>query len=420
MIRQRSGLAFRIFTATALILFGLAGAPRAAELRFTVFTGNDAQLKMLNGIAAAFTQTHPGVTVRFETIPVGDYSQKLTFQIAGGNPPDLGWMLEADAPAFEKAGILTDLGPALHSQADYDFADFSQAAMKLWQKGGRVYGIPFSTSPFMMFFNKTMFDAASLEDPLTLASKGQWTVEAWRQAAIKLSDPAAGRWGFEFKDGQGYDTRMLDALVPMIWAYGGDVWGDKGCSIDSAQSTAAITLLHEMVFKDRAIVPPGRQGDFFSGGSAMTINQISRASKAAEAGFAWGIAPLPTGSAGAAPVIGQAAIVVFSKGKNRKLAEEFIAFMTNKDNVRRMAQFWPPARQSVLNDDIFLNGNKLIPANQMAFVKQAIINGRGLPSHQNNPQIVAAIRPKIDALWKPDTEVRAGLKAVCGAIDAQL
>ena len=33
-----------------------------------------------------------------------------------------------------------------------------------------------------------------------------------------------------------------------------------------------------MVFKDKSIVPPGDQGDYFSGNAAMTINQISRVS----------------------------------------------------------------------------------------------------------------------------------------------
>ena len=43
---------------------------------------------MLNGIAESFKATHPDVTVTFETIPPADYTQKLTFQLAGGNPPD--------------------------------------------------------------------------------------------------------------------------------------------------------------------------------------------------------------------------------------------------------------------------------------------------------------------------------------------
>ena len=65
----------------------MSSALAAAELRFTVWTGNEAHLTMLNEIAESFKETHPDVTVRYETIPAGDYTQRLTFQLAGGNPP---------------------------------------------------------------------------------------------------------------------------------------------------------------------------------------------------------------------------------------------------------------------------------------------------------------------------------------------
>ena len=132
----------------------------------------------------------------------------------------------------------------------------------------------------------------------------------------------------------------------------------------------------------------------------MTINQISRASKMPEAGFAWGIAPLPSGPGGESPVIGQAAMVVFNQGKQKELAAEFIAHMTNKENTAIMAQFFPPARKTVLESDAFVNSNKLVPADQMKNLAAAVANGKVLPSHEKSPQILAAMAPKVDALWK--------------------
>ena len=75
---------------SALALCLMSTSALAAELRFTIWSGNEAHLKMLNGIADSFKATHPDVTVKFETIPPADYTQKLTFQLAGGNTPDLG------------------------------------------------------------------------------------------------------------------------------------------------------------------------------------------------------------------------------------------------------------------------------------------------------------------------------------------
>lgn len=413
-------IALKCITLSALALGLMSTSLSAAELRFTVWTGNKAHLDMLNGIAESFKKTHPDVTVKYETIPAADYTQKLTFQLAGGNPPDLGWMMEDAAPTFAAAGVLMDLGPKLRADADYDFADLSQPALGLWVEGDKVFGVPFSTSPFMIYYNKDMFDKAGLEDPLQLSAKGEWDMKAFQAAAKKLAESNEGKWGFEFKDGQGYGSRMMHALIPPIRAYGGDAWADGKCGFDKPEAVAAVQQLHDMVFKDKSIVPPGEQGDYFSGSSAMTINQISRASKMPEAGFKWGIAPLPTGPAGDAPVIGQAGIVVFERGAQKELAAEFVAHMTNKENVTIMAQFFPPARKAVLDSRAFTKGNALIPADQMANVAAAIANGKVLPSHQKSPQILAAMAPKVDGLWKADANVEESLKAVCAAIQPQL
>jgi multiple sugar transport system substrate-binding protein len=404
----------------AALAFGVAATPLSAEeLRFTVWTGSDAHLAMLNGIAESFKATHPDVTVKFETIPAADYTQKLTFQLAGGNPPDLGWMMEDAAPTFTAAGVLMDLGPTLRSAEGYDFDDFSEAALGLWVEGEKVYGVPFSTSPFMIFYNKDLFDAAGLEDPLALAAKGEWDMEKFREVAKTLTEETDA-WGFEFKDGQGYDSRIMHALMPPIRAHGGDAWTDGECGFDDPEAVAAVQQLHDMVFVDKSVVPPGEQGDYFSGASAMTINQISRASRMAEAGFNWGIAPLPTGPGGESPVIGQAAIVVFERSPQKELAAEFVAHMTNKENVAIMAEYFPPARQSVLEAPAFTEANPLIPADQMAAVADAIATGKVLPSHERSPQILAAMAPRVDALWRTEADVETALQEVCAAIAPEL
>lgn len=409
-----------LLAATTILSFGFAAGPALSEdLRFTVWTGSEAHLEMLNGIAESFKETHPDANVTFETIPAADYTQKLTFQLAGGNPPDLGWMMEDAAPTFAAAGVLMDLGPTLREAEGYDYADFSEAAMGLWVDGETVYGVPFSTSPFMIFYNKSLFDEAGIEDPLTLAEKGEWDMDKFQEVAETIKEKT-GKWGFEFKDGQGYQSRMMHALMPPIRAYGGKAWANGECGFDTPEAIAAVQQLHDMVFKDRSIVPPGEQGDFFSGSSAMTINQISRASKLAEAGFEWGIAPLPTGPGGEAPVIGQAAIVVFDNGPNKELAAEFVAHMTDKENVAIMAQFFPPARKSVLESEAFTASNEIIPAEQMKYVSAAIATGEVLPSHERSPQILAAMAPRVDALWRPDANVEQALAAVCEAIEPQL
>ncbi|MFN3225634.1 MAG: ABC transporter substrate-binding protein [Hyphomicrobiales bacterium] len=405
--------------ALATALCTLGASVWAQDLRVTVWTGSDAHLSMLNGIADGFEEANPGTTVTFETIPFSEYTQKLTLQLAGGNPPDVGWLLESDAPTFTAAGVLADIGPALRADNDYDFDDFADPAMGLWVDGVAVYGIPFSTSPFMLYYNATAFDEAGLATPNALAAEGNWTWETLREAAAVLAN-GDGFWGFEGKDGQGYDSRIMHSMMPVIRAYGGDAWTNGECGFTSPEAIAAMEHYHAMIFEDQSVVPPGEIGDFFAGDAAMTINQISRVTRLADADFEWGIAPLPTGPGGTADVIGQAALVVFEQGENRDLATQLIAHITSVEGVATMAQFFPPARASVLASDAFTQSNDAIAPEQMELVKAAIEGGTVLPAHERYPQIFAAMSPRVDALWQPDADVGAVMASVCDAIAGDL
>ena len=74
----------------------------------------------------------------------------------------------------------------------------------------------------------------------------------------------------------------------------------------------------------------------------------------------------------------------------------------------------------MLDSEAFINGNKLVPAEQMKNVGSAITKGRVHPAHEKAPQILAAMAPRIDALWKPDANVEDALKGVCAAIQPLL
>jgi len=410
----------RLAALTLSAAFTLPGLASAQDLRVTVWTGSDSHLAMLDEIADGFEAENPGTTVTFETIPFSEYTRGLTLQLAGGNPPDVGWLLESDAPTFVSAGVLTDIGPALRDDAEYDFADFAEPAMGLWVEGEAVYGVPFSTSPFMIFYNATAFEEAGLPLPSALAAEGNWTWETLRSSAAELSDGPNGFWGFEANDGQGYDSRIMHAMMPVIRAHGGDAWTDGECGFASPEAISAMELYHAMIFDDGSVVPPGEIGDFFAGDAAMTMNQISRVSRLTDAGFDWGIAPLPTGPGGQSDVIGQAAMVVFGQGENQELATALIAHMTSQEAVARLAEFFPPARSSVLASDAFIQSNPGVSPEQMGMVRAAIEGGIVLPAHENYPQILAAMSPRVDALWQADADVPSVMASVCDAIAGEL
>lgn len=420
MLNHISFIPRALMTLGIVLLLGVGSSQgQTTTLRFTIWSGNQEHLDMLNGFAEAFQEENPDVDVQLDVIPFGDYVEKVTIQLAGGNPPDLGWLTEATAPAFVDAGVLADLGPVLRNDPDYDFADFSETALSLWVDGEAVYGVPFSTSPFFTYFNRDMFEAADVPTPDELAERGEWTWEAFAEVAKATADATpTGTYGFETSDGEGFGSRVWATITPMLRAYGADAWNSEGteCQLDSPEAVDAMQLYHDMIFVDRSVVPPGAQASFFAGQAAMTVTQISRAAQLVDATFEWGIAPLPSGPGGDAPIIGQAAIVVFQNAKNRELATEFVKFMTRAENVETMAAYFPPARLSVLESDTFFNSNPNVSADDMTIIADGIARGSVIPSHPNFPQIDATALPIFDSLWRPDADVQAVLTELCGAI----
>ena len=379
------------------------GAP--VTMKITTWTSNKDQIALLNSFVEEFAQKK-GIAVKadFETIPFGEYTAKLSLELQGNAAPDVFWILETSAPAFIRAKTLANLSNAL---ASYNRDDLSESALELWKSGKAVYAVPFSTSPFFILYNADLLKKAGVKTPEQMIKDGTWTWENFRTMCKQIKDKT-GVWAYQTVDGGGYGDRILRNLCPIIRSYGGDAWQGNKVLINTPESVKAISLFHNMVFKDRSVVPPGDQSDFYAGNAAMTVGQVSRVSKLVSAPFAWGMAPMPAGPKGNIPVIGQAAIAANARGKKAALASELVAYMTSESCAARMAGIWPPARKSVLASAAFLSSNPNVKPEQMkASVADSIATGRVLPSHALYTQIQVESRMVWDKLWKADADVKA-------------
>lgn len=394
---------------TMLFVLPLAVGAAEQKLPITVatWTSNEDQLKLLKSFVDEFaTKNNLSIDAKFESIPFGEYNTKLLLELQSSNPPDLFWVLETAAPAFIASGNMAKLDDAMK---EWDMEDFAPAALSLWQKDGATFAVPFSTSPFIMVYNATMFKDAQVKTPRELMAENNWSWENFRTIAKEIKDKT-GKWAFQTVDGEGYTNRVLHNLLPIIRAMGGDLWTKDGKVLaDTAETIAAVQLFHDMVYKDQSIVPPGDQSDFYTGGAAMTVGQISRLSKLKDVTWEWDIATLP----GNKPVIGQAALAANAKSKNAEVAAKLVAYMTNKDCVAKIAGIWPPARKSVLESEAFLSSNASLKPEQMKeAVAASIQTGVVLPSHELYPQIDVEAKIIYDRLWRADADVAAVMKDI--------
>jgi multiple sugar transport system substrate-binding protein len=365
-----------------------------------------------------------GVSVEFVFLPYAEYDAQLATRLSGNNPPDAGWVVERYGPAYIDAGVLYDLAPVLKGDPEYDYADFSEPPSAQWVVGDAVYGVPFSTSPFITIFNADLFAAAGLDTPNVMAANGEWTWDALRDAAKTIADETDA-WGFVGNDGGAsmYSPAPWGTVIPALRAYGADIIANNECVLNSDEGVAAMQLLHDMIFADRSTVPPGDETLFWPGNVGITFGQISRLSLLDDAEFAWGIAPMPSGPAGFKPIIGQAAIAVFDGANNEKqeIAADFVRFLTTKDGVTLMTQFFPPARLSVLASDEFLTTNARVSAEDMEnIIAVAIAEGTVLTSHPRFLEIELTGGAVLDLMWQPDADMAASADLYCQTISQYL
>ncbi|MEO9299897.1 ABC transporter substrate-binding protein [Devosia alba] len=394
---------------------GAAWAQDAVELRMTIWSANEAHLAMFNEIAEGFMASHPNVSVTFEPIPFDNYTTTLTTQIAGGNAPDLAWILETTAADFVNSGALAPLTEAFTATEGYDFADVSEQATALWTRDGQLYAYPFSTSPFAIFANNDVINTAGARTPAALIEAGEWTWDSAFATAAAVAEN--GQTGLVVRDFK-YQTWQNLATIWRGW--GASPWSEDGktCAFTEQPMVDAMTAIHSAIFTDAAMPGPGEDIDFFAGETGMTITQISRASLLPkENPFDWDLVPLPAGPAGDYAVVGQAGVGAFAASPNAETAVAFLAYMTNAENSQKLAQFFPPARTSLLNATALAATNPLLSPEQIeSVVISGIANGTVLPGHTNFAQIQQTVRAGLDALWVADADVPAVLASVCDSV----
>ena len=191
-------------TACALALvgsFAFAGgaiAQDAVNLRMTIWSANEAHLKLFNEIAAGFKKDHPNVSVTYESLPFDTYTTALTTQIAGGNAPDMAWIFETSAYDFVKSGALYPLTDTLKAAPGYNLEEVGAGSTERWSQDGTLYAYPFSTSPFAVFVNNDLIKAAGAKTPADMIAAGEWT---WDNAIATASAVAkTGKGGLVVRD----------------------------------------------------------------------------------------------------------------------------------------------------------------------------------------------------------------------------
>lgn len=377
----------------------VAGKEGKVTLRMSIVAGTD-EMSAWQSIVDAFNQSHPETEIKLERLPGGwnEYIQKMTAQIAAGNPPDIGRVGAAYMPMFSSKGQLEDLAPYT---GDLKIEDYYSSAFDQYQQNGKMYGMPAGIYTMAMYYNKDMFEKAGIPEPPADWEKA-WTFDDLKIAAAKLSSGKGANKQYGV-----YVNLNPERATQYLWTNGGDLFNeDKSKSmINSPESKDALAYLQGLIKEGYSPTPAETQTMppdqlFQSGKLGMLIEGqwmmpgFSKIDK-----FKWGVAPIPMGSSGKAFTPNFVdAYVVYKGSKHVKEAAEAIKFFISKEaenilvdkNVGGM-----PVLKSVAEsrkEDMF---NPLSPEEKEVWF-QSVEFSRAIPFTNNWQEVVDTIMKKMD------------------------
>jgi len=388
------------------------------ELKFMMW-GNQAHMDVYTKLIDGFKQENPGIQVTMESVPFADYQQKISVLAAGKSLPDIAWVSERMVPQFKENGILGDVSE-FKDDADFKLDDYIPSTLDLFRDGDQLLGLPFSTPPMVMFYNKTLFDKANLTDPNTLAKEGKWTWAEFEKSAKAIANKDAQNrvYGVNFFR----DWKTWVALSSYSWSNGSGPFNKEITEFtwNDQYGVETFEMLERMMFADESHPKAGEQVSFDAGNVGMFFDVYSYVSKAREIkDFEWSIAPTPSGSQGSVPMLGQAGYTLFKDSKHPEEAKKLLKYFASQEGIQATSTFFVPPRTTVLNSEEFINQ----PNNpSKEHIVQAVIDempkARIIPGHVRWQNIDNAILQGFDRLFGKVSPADENLKKIADEVNA--
>ncbi len=326
MMKRRTFLA----TTAAAALARPAIAQTSKKLTFLSWNIVD-QAEMFKRWFAAFQAEHPGVEIEWLDKKGPDVPPFYQTQLAAGSPPDVVDLQGGIGVEYAAQGALLDLTPYLAANPEVK-ARYNPDYLNNWVWEAKNWLVPFYIAKTLLFYNKTLFQKASLPGPAT-----------------SFDDllAYAGKIGAGGDDQTGFLTLNFDWLYWALFKMNGvellspDMQKPEfdtakmGEVTDQLAKATAGTAINKISWTGRWVEPLGA----FASGKVGMLNAHSSAYFFLKGQGAWvnqdtlGIGELP-GNWSVPSLHGYA----ISKGtKNPDLAWAFVDFCTAKKQAQEMA-----------------------------------------------------------------------------------
>ena len=324
----------------------------------------------INAFAQGFTKKNANVKIQYEPLS-GSWEDKLLTMVSAGTAPDVFWCPDVDTPKFASRNVLLELDPYF-SKFNIDKNDIYPTMLQTGTYNGKIYMMPRDYNHVVTFYNKTLFDKASVPYP-----KDGWTWDEFIKTAKKL----VVKQGNSFVQ-RGCDARLTwsACFVPLIIGLGGSITnifpGGTSANFNTPETIKALTELKGLV--DIGVLTNNIRddvGDIYGGNVAMTFNVRPIASTVDEklGSGKWDVVSFPVLPAKHVVGSGASGYSVYKGSANPELAAKLVFYIISDEGQQIFAKTgnsvpvrislskdatWRSLPSENLNQDAFINNTK--------------------------------------------------------------
>ena len=201
----------------------------------------------LDAVLALFKAAHPDIAVTPENIPNPEFMAKITAAVVANTRPSVTMVASERFQDLLAMGALSDITDRVSGWERR--ADFADQRFDSITADGKIYGVPAFTFVDWIYYRKDWFEEAGIAVPTTLAEM--------YDAAVKLTDAGANRFGFGLRGGPGGQNPIIN----MMEAFGSPVLhADGTIGLDREKAIEGVTYWSDLA---KNAAPPSAANDGF-------------------------------------------------------------------------------------------------------------------------------------------------------------
>lgn len=320
-----------------------------------------------NQLLDEFKEQNPNITVELVTAPYGEIVNTVVNMAGGGDMVDLMYGELDWIPTMVEAGMAAPVTDVLNEDL---IADIYPNILDACKIDGEAYGVPMYVSPFLLYYNKDLFEKAGL-DPNTPPTTYDEMLEMAPKLAALTTDDGNKVYAF------GLTTASVPVsgacLTSSIHNFGGTVLDAEGnLAIDQGfrDAVSMWKTLHDEGYNPENSKLKDLRNLFALGQLAMYYDQSwgfngVKSINPDAADFIASAAPLKGGNGNGESVLQAGTLMVMDNGDARKAATaKLVDYILSEEKISQYFETVTPAypsRQSmedlaVVKDSAILSG----------------------------------------------------------------